>query len=97
MGTRSGGDFASTRWRILRFLWVGARHVSAIARAVGASKSVVHRHLKRLEAEGAVTRTATGKWVYYRLVPEARAAVAFIGASVGGDPSDDAVAVEDPA
>jgi DNA-binding transcriptional ArsR family regulator len=43
------------RLRIVATLAAGSVHVSALARAVGLSRPLVHMHLRRLEAAGLVT------------------------------------------
>lgn len=45
---------------------------------VGLSQPTVSHHMKLLAEAGLVTRAQRGKWAYYRIVPDALAAVARV-------------------
>ncbi len=63
---------SDTRLDILKALQSNRRTVSQLAEEVGVDKAAVHRHLKKLEEGGFVTRTEDHGFVYYGLSWKAR-------------------------
>jgi len=61
------------RLRILSMLGSGERCVCELTDALDVGQSLLSFHLKTLREAGLVTDRREGRWVYYRLVPEALA------------------------
>lgn len=60
-----------TRFRIVRLLSPGEMCVCELQDELGAAQSRLSFHLRKLKDAGVVTDRRDGRWVYYRLVPEA--------------------------
>jgi ArsR family transcriptional regulator len=60
-----------TRLSIVRLLSGGERCVCELQEELGAAQSRLSFHLKKLRDAGLVEDRRDGRWVYYRLVPEA--------------------------
>ncbi len=61
------------RLQILELLRGGERCVCELADAMDVGQSLLSFHLKTLKESGLVTDRRDGRWVHYRLVPEALA------------------------
>ena len=69
-----------TRFDIVRRLSTGERCVCELQTDLGAAQSRLSFHLKKLKEAGVVSDRRDGRWVYYRLVPEALEQMrAFLG------------------
>lgn len=60
-----------TRLRILQRLLRGERCVCELTDALDAAQSRLSFHLRALKEAGLVADRRTGRWVYYRIRPEA--------------------------
>ena len=60
-----------TRLSIVRLLAGGERCVCELQEELGAAQSRLSFHLRKLRDAGLVDDRRDGRWVYYRLVPEA--------------------------
>lgn len=60
-----------TRLRIIAMLRGGERCVCELQDELGVAQSRLSFHLKKLKEAGVVSDRRAGRWVYYRLVPEA--------------------------
>jgi ArsR family transcriptional regulator len=60
-----------TRLSIVRLLSSGERCVCELQTELDAAQSRLSFHLKKLKDAGVVQDRRDGRWVYYRLVPEA--------------------------
>lgn len=60
-----------TRLAIVHLLGDGERCVCELQEALDAGQSRLSFHLKKLKDAGVVSDRRDGRWVYYRLVPEA--------------------------
>ncbi|UCC25801.1 MAG: helix-turn-helix transcriptional regulator [Gemmatimonadales bacterium] len=60
-----------TRLSIVRLLSAGERCVCELQVDLDAAQSRLSFHLKKLKDAGVVEDRRDGRWVYYRLVPEA--------------------------
>ncbi len=60
-----------TRLRIVRLLSPGEMCVCELQDELGAAQSRLSFHLRKLKDAGVVADRREGRWVYYRLVPEA--------------------------
>lgn len=63
---------SDTRLEILKALETNRRTVSQLADLLGIDKAAVHRHLKKLEEGGFVSRTEDHGFVYYALTWKSR-------------------------
>lgn len=61
----------STRLSIVRLLAQGERCVCDLQDELGVAQSRLSFHLKKLRDAGILEDRREGRWVYYRLVPEA--------------------------
>jgi len=59
------------RWRVLGLLESGARCVCELQEAVGIAPNLLSYHLRVLRDAGLIEGTRRGRWIDYRLVPEA--------------------------
>lgn len=70
-----------TRLEIVRRLTGGERCVCELQDELGAAQSRLSFHLKKLKDAGLLADRREGRWVYYRLVPEALEEMrSFLGA-----------------
>ncbi len=70
-----------TRLDIVRRLTAGERCVCELQDELGAAQSRLSFHLKKLKDAGVLADRREGRWVYYRLVPEALEEMrSFLGA-----------------
>jgi ArsR family transcriptional regulator len=60
-----------TRLAIVRLLSGGERCVCELQEELDAAQSRLSFHLKKLKDAGVVSDRRKGRWIYYRLVPEA--------------------------
>jgi len=60
-----------TRLAIVRLLSGGERCVCELQAELDAAQSRLSFHLKKLKDAGVVSDRRKGRWIYYRLVPEA--------------------------
>lgn len=60
-----------TRLSIIQLLSEGERCVCELQADLGAAQSRLSFHLKKLKDAGVIADRRAGRWVYYRLVPEA--------------------------
>lgn len=60
-----------TRLSIVRLLAGGERCVCELQDELGAAQSRLSFHLKKLKDAGLILDRPAGRWVYYRLAPEA--------------------------
>jgi len=60
-----------TRLAIIHLLAGGERCVCELQAELGAAQSRLSFHLKKLKDAGVIADRPDGRWVYYRLVPEA--------------------------
>jgi len=60
-----------TRLSIVRQLAGGERCVCELQSELGAAQSRLSFHLKKLKAAGLILDRPAGRWVYYRLAPDA--------------------------
>ena len=60
-----------TRLNVVRLLSRGERCVCELQGELGAAQSRLSFHLKKLKDAGVIADRKQGRWVYYRLVPEA--------------------------
>ncbi len=60
-----------TRFRVVQLLAAGERCVCDLQADLGAGQSRLSFHLKKLKEAGVVADRRRGRWVYYRLAPEA--------------------------
>lgn len=60
-----------TRLRVLELLSEGERCVCDLSEALGAQQSRLSFHLRTLREAGLVADRRQGRWIYYRLCPEA--------------------------
>jgi ArsR family transcriptional regulator len=60
-----------TRLSIVQLLSEGERCVCELQEEMGAAQSRLSFHLKKLKEAGVISDRRQGRWVYYRLVPEA--------------------------
>jgi len=60
-----------TRLAIVRLLSEGERCVCELQDELGSAQSRLSFHLKKLKDAGVISDRRQGRWVYYRLVPEA--------------------------
>lgn len=63
------------RFRILEELRRGPRFVTDLVETTGAAQPSVSRHLKALRECGMIEGERDGKWIRYRIVPGALAAI----------------------
>jgi ArsR family transcriptional regulator len=69
-----------TRLRVVQLLAGGERCVCELQAELGAAQPRLSFHLKKLKDAGVVSDRRDGRWVHYRLVPEALEAMrAFLG------------------
>jgi ArsR family transcriptional regulator len=60
-----------TRLSIVRLLSDGERCVCELQGELGAAQSRLSFHLRKLKEAGVISDRRQGRWIYYRLVPEA--------------------------
>ena len=60
-----------TRLAIVGLLSGGERCVCELQAELGAAQSRLSFHLKKLKDAGVISHRRKGRWIYYRLVPEA--------------------------
>jgi len=60
-----------TRLAVIRLLSEGERCVCELQAELGAAQSRLSFHLRKLKDAGIIADRKDGRWVYYRLVPEA--------------------------
>ena len=60
-----------TRLSIVQLLSEGERCVCELQGELGAAQSRLSFHLKKLKEAGVISDRRQGRWIYYRLVPEA--------------------------
>ena len=60
-----------TRLAIVGLLSGGERCVCELQAELGAAQSRLSFHLKKLKDAGVISDRRKGRWIYYRLVPEA--------------------------
>ena len=60
-----------TRLAVVRLLSEGERCVCELQAELGAAQSRLSFHLRKLKDAGIIADRRDGRWVYYRLVPEA--------------------------
>lgn len=69
-----------TRLRVVQLLAGGERCVCELQAELGAAQPRLSFHLKKLKDAGVVSDRRDGRWVHYRLVPEALEEMrAFLG------------------
>jgi len=69
-----------TRFRVVQLLAGGERCVCELQAELGAAQPRLSFHLKKLKDAGVVSDRRDGRWVHYRLMPEALEAMrAFLG------------------
>ena len=69
-----------TRFRVVQLLAGGERCVCELQAELGAAQPRLSFHLKKLKDAGVVSDRRDGRWVHYRLVPEALEEMrAFLG------------------
>lgn len=69
-----------TRFRVVQLLAGGERCVCELQAELGAAQPRLSFHLKKLKEAGVVSDRRDGRWVHYRLVPEALEEMrAFLG------------------
>ncbi|WP_198954496.1 helix-turn-helix transcriptional regulator [Kineosporia sp. R_H_3] len=64
------------RWRVLRLLASGQACVCEIQEQVPVASNLLSYHLRVLREAGLITSSKRGRWVDYRLAPDAGAALA---------------------
>ena len=72
-----------TRFDIVRRLAAGERCVCELQEEMDAAQSRLSFHLKKLRDAGVLRDRKVGRWVYYRLDPEALDAVAALLGTLG--------------
>lgn len=68
-----------TRLRVLELLRSGERCVCELAGAVGVSQPRLSYHLRALRQAGILLDRRDGRWVYYRINPDAESNLARLG------------------
>lgn len=69
--TRFHAVAEETRLSVIRLLSTGERCVCELQAELGAAQSRLSFHLRKLKDAGIIADRKEGRWVYYRLVPEA--------------------------
>ncbi len=69
--TRFQAVSEETRLAVIRLLSGGERCVCELQAELGAAQSRLSFHLRKLKDAGIIADRRDGRWVYYRLVPEA--------------------------
>ena len=64
------------RWRVLRLLGSGQACVCEIQEQVPVASNLLSYHLRVLREAGLITSSKRGRWVDYRLAPDAGAVLA---------------------
>lgn len=64
------------RWRVLRLLASGQACVCEIQEQVPVASNLLSYHLRVLREAGLITSSKRGRWVDYRLAPDAGSAIA---------------------
>ncbi len=67
-----------TRLGIVRLLSRGERCVCELQAELDAAQSRLSFHLKKLKEAGVIADRKDGRWVYYRLIPEALEEMRFV-------------------
>ena len=78
-----------TRLAIIEHLQAGEHCVCELMRHVGAQQSRLSFHLKILREAGLVIDRRDGRWVYYRLAPQALAQLAAFAAGAAASARSD--------